>query len=49
MVDAVFAYVAMKVCPDLDPGQAFGGYVEGVTDAGGFLEGYFSSVFYSSV
>jgi hypothetical protein len=36
-VDAVFAYVAMKECPDLDPRQAFGGYVEDLADAGGFL------------
>jgi hypothetical protein len=27
--------VAMKECPDLDPGQAFGGYVEGLADAAG--------------
>jgi hypothetical protein len=32
-VAAVFAYVAMKECPDLDPGQVFGGYVERLADA----------------
>jgi hypothetical protein len=34
-VDAVFAYVAMKGCPDLDPRQVFGGYVESLADAAG--------------
>jgi hypothetical protein len=32
-VDALFAYVAIEECPDLDPAQAFGGDVEGLADA----------------
>jgi hypothetical protein len=39
-VGALFAYMAIEECPDLDPAQAFGGDVEDLADApGGGIDG----------